>query len=81
MESNSLKTLSCNWTWKEVLDRLLNIIVEPVLQGLSGNKANPLPDLTRHCCHLVARVVAELVHQCSSAEVRNSLIDFVMVCK
>lgn len=69
MESNSLSTIKGMWSWKDVLDRLLNIIIEPVVQGLTGIKTDSLPGLTRHCCHLLARVVAELVQQCNASEV------------
>lgn len=63
-----------NWTWKEVLDRLLKLVSEPVTQVLQGYKMTFFPNLTRHCCHLLARVVAELVHQCSSTDVISNLI-------
>ncbi|KAK9703659.1 PHR domain [Popillia japonica] len=53
------------WSWKEVLDRLLKLITEPVSKQLLGHKITPLPGLTKNCCHLLARVIAELVHQCS----------------
>lgn len=58
--------LSCSW--REVLDRLLNLVTEPVRQNLLGHKSVSLPGLTRNCCHLLARVVAELVHQCSATD-------------
>lgn len=80
MESNSLNTIMGMWSWKEVLERLLNIIVEPVVQGLTGVKTSSLPGLTRHCCHLLARVVAELVHQCNASEV-SILAFFVFLIK
>lgn len=57
------------WSWKEVLDHLLKLVCEPVNQVLLGQKMAVFPNLTRHCCHLLARVVAELVHQCSSTDV------------
>lgn len=76
MESNSLNTVTSMWSWKDVLQCLLNIIIEPVVQGLMGSKTNSLPGLTRHCCHLLARVVAELVHQCHASEVSISILYF-----
>ncbi|KAB0796834.1 hypothetical protein PPYR_10895 [Photinus pyralis] len=65
MEANGL---SVNWTWKEVLDHLLKLVTEPVNQVLLGHRITYFAKLVRHCCHLLARVVAELVHQCSSTE-------------
>lgn len=40
----------------------------PVKQSLNGAKPTALSGLTRSCCHLLARVVAELVHQCSASD-------------
>lgn len=57
-----------SWNWREVLERLLNLVTEPVKQSLLGYKTISLPGLTRNCCHLLARVVAELVHQCSASD-------------
>ncbi|KAF5304147.1 hypothetical protein FQA39_LY01932 [Lamprigera yunnana] len=57
-----------NWCWKDVLNQLLKLVTEPVNQILLGHKVSYFPNLIRHCCHLLARVVAELVHQCSSSE-------------
>ncbi|CAH0546546.1 unnamed protein product [Brassicogethes aeneus] len=65
MESSGNTT---NWQWKEILNHLIKIISEPVIKRLHKNKNLPLHSLTKHCCHLLARVVAELVHQCSVAE-------------
>lgn len=61
-----------SWAWADVLDRLLNIALEPVRKTLTSQKCNSLPGLTKHCCHLLARVVAELVQQCSATEVNLS---------
>lgn len=55
-----------------MLDRLLNLIIDPVSNALMGSKMNPFADLAKHCCHLLARVIAELVYQCSSSEVSNN---------
>lgn len=56
------------WNWREVLDRLLSLVTEPVKQLLLGYKVVSLPGLTRNCCHLLAKVVAELVHQCNASD-------------
>lgn len=57
-------------SWKEVLNMLLKLVCEPVKQTLLGHKVSYFPGVTRYCSHLLARVVAELVHQCNSLEVR-----------
>ncbi|XP_017786826.1 PREDICTED: E3 ubiquitin-protein ligase MYCBP2-like isoform X2 [Nicrophorus vespilloides] len=57
-----------SWSWREVLDCLLNLVSEPVYKVLQGNKIAPLAGLTKNCCHLLGRVIAELVHQCSANE-------------
>lgn len=67
MESSCPELFS--WPWNEVLERLLHLVADPVVKSLNQSKASPLPGLTRHCCHLLGRVVAELVHQCSATEV------------
>lgn len=57
-----------SWSWREVLEKLLSLVTEPVRQLLLGHRSTTLPSLTRNSCHLLARVVAELVQQCSSSE-------------
>lgn len=57
------------WPWNDVLGRLLQIASDPIHQMLKSGKTTSLSSLTKHCCHLLARVVAELVHQCSAADV------------
>lgn len=69
LECSSLGISASSWTWKDVLDRLLNLIIDPVTNTLMASKINPFADLAKHCCHLLARVIAELVYQCSSTEV------------
>lgn len=69
LECNNLGISASTWTWKDVLDRLLNLIIDPITNALMGSKLNPFADLAKHCCHLLARVIAELVYQCSSSEV------------
>ncbi|XP_044762914.1 E3 ubiquitin-protein ligase MYCBP2 [Coccinella septempunctata] len=66
MESSCPELFS--WPWTEVLERLLHLVADPVIKSLHLSKVSPLPGLTRHCCHLLGRVVAELVHQCSATE-------------
>ncbi|KAL3283878.1 hypothetical protein HHI36_018047 [Cryptolaemus montrouzieri] len=71
MSYKSQMESSCSglsWPWKEVLERLLHLVTDPVVKSLQQSKTSPLPGLTKHCCHLLARVVAELVHQCNATE-------------
>nr|XP_022909947.1 E3 ubiquitin-protein ligase MYCBP2 isoform X2 [Onthophagus taurus] len=53
-------------SWKDVLNRLLNLISEPIRKELLDQKSSSLPSLTKNCCHLLARVVSELVTQCTT---------------
>lgn len=69
MESSCTGLVS---TWKDVLDRLLSIAIGPVKKSLLSQKASSLPDLSKNCCHLLARVIAELVQQCNATEVMNN---------
>ena len=62
------KSANQNWGWKNVLDRLLSLISDSVKKELTGHRVTMLPELAVHCCHLLARVIAELVHQCSMTE-------------
>lgn len=71
MESNMSSGLT--WQWPEVLDKLIQIVSDPVVQSLQKNTPFVSTGLTRHCCHLLARVIAELVHQCSTTEVTEIL--------
>ncbi|KAJ8933506.1 hypothetical protein NQ318_002559, partial [Aromia moschata] len=59
---------SANCQWDEVLECLINLASNPVLKNLQKHNVMILPELTKYCCHLLARVIAELVHQCSAAE-------------
>ncbi|XP_046604041.1 E3 ubiquitin-protein ligase MYCBP2 isoform X2 [Neodiprion virginianus] len=56
---------SLNWSFREVLDRLLDLVLIPVRKSLCREKSQSLPDLVLHCCHLLARVIAELASQSS----------------
>ncbi|KAK9891452.1 hypothetical protein WA026_014685 [Henosepilachna vigintioctopunctata] len=71
MSYKSQMESSCSglsFQWKEVLDKLLFLVADPIMLSLQQSKVFPLPGLTKHCCHLLARVVAELVHQCNATE-------------
>ncbi|XP_015122961.1 E3 ubiquitin-protein ligase MYCBP2 isoform X2 [Diachasma alloeum] len=57
-----------NWSFREVLDRLLDLILIPVKKSLFREKCNSLPNLGLHCCYLLARVIAELAAQSSGNE-------------
>ncbi|CAH1132864.1 unnamed protein product [Ceutorhynchus assimilis] len=56
------------WTWSDVLERLINLVSDPILKILQKQTTVALSELSKYCCHLLARVLAELVHQCSSSD-------------
>ncbi|XP_076245488.1 MYC binding protein highwire [Calliopsis andreniformis] len=66
MENSGKETLS--WTFRDVLDRLLDLILVPVKKSLCREKTQSLPELVLHCCYLLARVIAELAAQSSGNE-------------
>lgn len=66
IESAGKETL--NWSFSEVLDRLLDLILMPVKRSLCKEKCQSLPDLVLHCCYLLARVIAELASQSNGTE-------------
>ncbi|CAL1686165.1 unnamed protein product [Lasius platythorax] len=57
-----------NWSFREVLDRLLDLILIPVKKSLCREKTQSLSELVLHCCYLLARVIAELAAQSSGNE-------------
>ncbi|KAL1517024.1 hypothetical protein ABEB36_000844 [Hypothenemus hampei] len=57
-----------SWNWTEVLDRLINLISDPIVRALQKQTNVSLSELSKYCCHLLARVLAELVHQCSFSD-------------
>ncbi|XP_063987126.1 E3 ubiquitin-protein ligase MYCBP2 isoform X2 [Diachasmimorpha longicaudata] len=57
-----------NWSFREVLDRLLDLILIPVKKSLFRERCHSLPNLGLHCCYLLARVIAELAAQSSGSE-------------
>lgn len=71
--------LSNSWTFKDVLVRLLDIIASPIrcrieaiysrsLGGSSSSKESVNQGLIDNCCHLLARVLAEIVYQTAMGE-------------
>lgn len=66
LESSDKMTL--NWSFREVLDRLLDLILIPVKRNLCKEKTQSLPELVLHCCYLLARIIAELAMQSSGNE-------------
>ncbi|XP_076287336.1 MYC binding protein highwire isoform X6 [Lasioglossum baleicum] len=66
MENSGKETL--NWTFRDVLDRLLDLILVPVKKSLCREKTQSLPELVLHCCYLLERVIAELAAQSSGNE-------------
>ncbi|XP_011315230.1 E3 ubiquitin-protein ligase MYCBP2 isoform X2 [Fopius arisanus] len=57
-----------NWSFRQVLDRLLDLILIPVKKSLLREKCHSLANLGLHCCYLLARVIAELAAQSSGNE-------------
>lgn len=68
-----------SWTWSDVLDRLLNLVSDPIVRVLQKQTTITLFELSNYCCHLLARVLAELVHQCSSSDVRTYFLLVIVV--
>lgn len=71
----------CNsWTFNDVLIRLLDIISYPIKSKIeniynrgyshTSINANIHQKLIDNCCHLLARVLSEIVYQSSPPEVR-----------
>lgn len=57
-----------SWSFREVLDRLLNIVSLPVKQSLKGEQICYSKDLEEKACHVIAAVIAELSTQSLSTE-------------
>lgn len=66
VENSGKETL--NWSFRDVLDRLLDLTLIPVKKSLCRKKTQSLPGLVLHCCYLLARVIAELAAQSSGNE-------------
>ncbi|XP_018577188.1 E3 ubiquitin-protein ligase MYCBP2-like, partial [Anoplophora glabripennis] len=64
VESNSTP----NYQWNDILENLIALAANPVLGKLKQCDITTSPELSKYCCHLLARVVAELVLQCSTTE-------------
>jgi E3 ubiquitin-protein ligase MYCBP2 len=58
-----------NWLFREVLERLLDLVTVPVKQALCQEKTTHSSELVQNCCHLLARIVAELASQSSGSDV------------
>lgn len=66
VENNGKEAL--NLSFREVLDKLLDLILVPVKRSLTKEKSSHQPDLVLHCCYLLARVVAEMAVQSNGNE-------------
>lgn len=62
-------TAVISWQWNDVLESLLDLLSLPVIKELHKNGNTTSTDLSKYCCHLLSRVLAELVYQCHAAEV------------
>ena len=69
-----------NWLFQEVLERLLDLVTIPVKQALCQEKTMYSSELVQNCCHLLARVVAELASQSSGTDVSLQFRVCVCVC-
>lgn len=56
------------WAWREVLERLLDLVTLPVKRALAGRPPLLSQELVSHGCHLLARIVAELASQSSGSD-------------
>nr|CAD7599383.1 unnamed protein product [Timema genevievae] len=61
-----------NWLFREVLERLLDLVTVPVKQALCQEKVSRSQELVHNCCHLLARIVAELATQSSGTDQNNT---------
>lgn len=57
------------WQFKEVLDRLLDTVTQSIQQALCQEEVTHSPQLVTNCCHLLAKVVAELAAQARGIDV------------
>jgi E3 ubiquitin-protein ligase MYCBP2 len=57
-----------SWSFREVLDRLLEIVSLPVKQGLRGEPIVFSRDLEEKACHVVSAVISELANETVSSE-------------
>lgn len=57
-----------NWSFRQVLEKLLDLILTPAKKSLCKEKSECLAELVLHCCYLLARVIAELAVQSSGTE-------------
>lgn len=57
------------WQFKEVLDRLLDIVTQSIQQALCLERVTHSPQLVTNCCHLLAKVIAELAAQARGIDV------------
>ena len=60
------------WQFKEVLDRLLDIVTLSVQQSLCLEKVTHSDQLVNNCCQLLAKVIAELAAQARGIDVSIS---------
>lgn len=77
-EKNQANTSTISsMSWNEVLEKLINIVAEPVSKTILGHKYSFMSGLTKHCSHLLARIIAEMVHQCKGevcVKINNTFI-------
>ena len=57
-----------SWSFREVLDRLLNIVSLPVKQALKGEAVSVSRELEEKSCHVISAVISELANKSASNE-------------
>ncbi|KAK1123903.1 hypothetical protein K0M31_006933 [Melipona bicolor] len=66
VESSGKEVL--NWSFRDVLERLLDLILVPVKKNLCSKKTQSREELVLFCSYLLGRVVAELAAQSNGNE-------------
>lgn len=65
------------WQFKDVLDRLLDIVTLSVQQSLCLEKVSHSEQLVNNCCQLLAKVIAELAAQARGIDVSIFQLKFI----
>lgn len=67
------------WQFKEVLDRLLDTVTQSIQQALCQEEVTHSPQLVTNCCHLLAKVVAELAAQARGIDVSHAIMPYYLL--
>lgn len=69
-ETNNSGIDRFNWSFSQVLEKLLDLILIPIKRNICREKSNSLPELILNCCYVLSRVIAELAAQSSEDELQ-----------